>query len=442
MIDMISCASICLNTRASITIAALLLTMSSALYAQQYTLVPTPAGGGTTSNWCMVLPGHEDNLIGALNWSLYVWKIGENVPRRVLLDSLQYSSGVVPKIQLTKDGKRFLLFNNRGMIVDLPTWKPVVYLKERTNLIAGNFTSDDREVVGVASISSNQPNRMKVYGWNAETGELLYTIGPTIEKVMTVTMSPDDKSVYLGMDASGSDSGQIWKYSYPAGDLLWKVTVSWQPRNLTFNPAGDRLLCVNAYEIVEHDPASGAIARKYDFGNLGVSTTMLSGRYSPDGRRLVTTTGSQDWMIRVFDTETGELLAKAATWPNPVTTADFTPDGTRILSGGSEEATFWELRGSSSVESSAIASTSYPVIIYPNPMHDELLISIKLQEPSSVRITLMNAFGEEISTRPVEHYEAGSHSVQLSLLGVPSGVYWCTVQTGEGRSVLPVRVVQ
>jgi WD40 repeat protein len=59
--------------------------------------------------------------------------------------------------------------------------------------------------------------------------------------------------------------------------------------------------------------------------------TVISVAWSPDGQRIVT--GSYDNTARVWDTNSGaELLLASLVTPARVSTAAFSPDGSRILS--------------------------------------------------------------------------------------------------------------
>jgi WD40 repeat protein len=54
----------------------------------------------------------------------------------------------------------------------------------------------------------------------------------------------------------------------------------------------------------------------------------------PDGKHIVSAGG--DATVRVWDTETGELLARLRGHEGSVNSVTFTPDGKRIVSGSSD----------------------------------------------------------------------------------------------------------
>jgi WD40 repeat protein len=56
--------------------------------------------------------------------------------------------------------------------------------------------------------------------------------------------------------------------------------------------------------------------------------------FSPDGKRIVTT--SRDNTARVWDAETGHLLATLTGHINRVNNAAFSPDGKRIVTAGED----------------------------------------------------------------------------------------------------------
>lgn len=71
----------------------------------------------------------------------------------------------------------------------------------------------------------------------------------------------------------------------------------------------------------------------------------------------------------------------------------------------------------------------------PNPFTGSSTVSFRLAEPGRVRLSMIDAAGR-IVARPLDaDRPAGLHSVDLNGVGLPSGVYYYRLDTGEGNAV-------
>ena len=76
-------------------------------------------------------------------------------------------------------------------------------------------------------------------------------------------------------------------------------------------------------------------------GRLGHESYVWSAQFSPDGTRIVT--ASADKTARVWDAATGKSLATLAGHEDGVWSAQFSPDGTRIVTAsGDKTARVWD----------------------------------------------------------------------------------------------------
>ena len=68
---------------------------------------------------------------------------------------------------------------------------------------------------------------------------------------------------------------------------------------------------------------------------------------------------------------------------------------------------------------------------YPNPFNPTTTIGFGIQNKSNVKITILNAIGEEVAVVLNEEKESGFHTVDFNAASLPSGVYFCRLQAGS-----------
>jgi photosystem II stability/assembly factor-like uncharacterized protein len=68
---------------------------------------------------------------------------------------------------------------------------------------------------------------------------------------------------------------------------------------------------------------------------------------------------------------------------------------------------------------------------YPNPFNPTTTIGFGIQNKSNVKITILNAIGEEVAVVLNEEREAGYHKVEFNAATLPSGVYFYQLKAGS-----------
>jgi hypothetical protein len=79
---------------------------------------------------------------------------------------------------------------------------------------------------------------------------------------------------------------------------------------------------------------------------------------------------------------------------------------------------------------------------YPNPFNTSTNIGYALEEPGEVRLEVYDISGRLVATLVDGHQEAGEHTVAWDGSSVSSGVYFCTLKTGEFTDVRKMNLLK
>ncbi len=73
---------------------------------------------------------------------------------------------------------------------------------------------------------------------------------------------------------------------------------------------------------------------------------------------------------------------------------------------------------------------------YPNPFNPSTKIEYSVEKPEWIKLDVYNSLGAHIVTLVDEYNGSGTHSVNFNAKGIPSGVYFYTIRTGDPLSGL------
>ncbi|MGD0341441.1 MAG: hypothetical protein ABSA76_07025, partial [Bacteroidales bacterium] len=194
--------------------------------------------------------------------------------------------------------------------------------------------------------------------YDAENGELLKafvdpatidteneTIGNNVP-IYIVGFSPDGKTV-----VTVSDKCRIWDAE--KGNMLYTIEGQFDDyTSLYFTPDGKRILIVSYSSTGLYDAATGNLLHSYDAPHFRIYSTPDDKRYfipvaklSPDGRSFYIVSGSYN-SLKTWNTQNGELKLDLTGNSSPVSEAVFHSDGKSILSksyANGSTARIWDL---------------------------------------------------------------------------------------------------
>jgi len=236
------------------------------------------------------------------------------------------------RVAFSPDGTRILTAGYDGMIRawDTASGRLLATLAGPDESVASIAFSPD----GKRIVSGSGDNTIRV--WDAGSGQPLFTLLGHEGPVSSVAFSPDGKRI---VSASEDRTLRMWM-AEPGSSVRTLVGHKRSVAAIAVSADGARIVSAgkdNAVRVWEatsgrslvnlegHD----ALAREPG-DNFFPDTWMLSVDFSPDGTRIVT--GSREGVISVWDATSGESIASWAGHGQSAY-AVFSPDGSRIVSG-------------------------------------------------------------------------------------------------------------
>lgn len=99
-------------------------------------------------------------------------------------------------------------------------------------------------------------------------------------------------------------------------------------------------------------------------------------------------------------------------------------------------ASLGELNLSSLITSNSLVAKQVlldDVLVYPNPTDKQLNLEFELHQPAKVSIQLLNIEGKIAQKFPLEKLNAGKQFLDLSIAGLPTGVYFLKLKCGQEK---------
>jgi len=201
-----------------------------------------------------------------------------------------------------------------------------------------DYSPDDRllQIRGISSWPEGIPDAATLHVVDVRTGQEIKSFSTTDGSWLRANgWSPDGTQV-----AGGTSEGVLYLWDFRTGKLLNTLepgsfinALEWSPDGNKIATAGDKARVWDAVTgetllVLAHDaPAE-----------------VISAVWSPDGARLLTTGGSddvgaEDTSVRVWDASTGEELLVIRGHTGQVTLGTWSPDGRRIVSTSSDSTT-------------------------------------------------------------------------------------------------------
>jgi WD40 repeat protein/serine/threonine protein kinase len=294
-------------------------------------------------------PDGKQIVTASLDLTARVWDARSGQP---LTEPLKHQSRL-NTVQFSPDGARIVTATWEGTawVWDAQTGKPLTDpLTHRSRVNSAQFSPDGKRIV---TASADGTARV----WDAQSGQQLTELQHgNLVSVISAQFSPDGTRI---VTVSRDGTARVWDAQ--SGQLL--AELGGEVNSAQFSPDGKRILT-----------ASGMTARVWDAqsgqpltDSLEHNNSVNSAQFSPDGKRIVTVARASG--ARIWDAQTGQQLMEplmhgramrqgefsrgadggpvvGVRWI--VNSAQFSPDGKRIVTAGDDgTARVWDVAPSS-----------------------------------------------------------------------------------------------
>jgi WD40 repeat protein len=168
--------------------------------------------------------------------------------------------------------------------------------------------------------------------WDTSTGREIQVLRGHKGSVVSAVFSADGSTV---LTASKDTTARIWEVS-TGREIKVLSGHSESISSAVFSPDGASIL-TSSWDLTSRlwDASTGRTLQIYNGHTSGVRNAI----FSPDGKRILTT--SNDATARIWDTFSGREI-KTIRKHTILTTAVFSPDGTRVLTSGDKTPRLWD----------------------------------------------------------------------------------------------------
>lgn len=280
-------------------------------------------------------------ISGSQDMTLRLWEVATGS----LLRTIATPTYLISVARFSPEGHRILSAGADLRLWDSATGALVRTFKGNSSHIWSAALSPDGSRIVASSFATLEL-------WNVATGTLVRTFEGHASPVTAVAFSPDGARIVAGSDdrvlrlwtiangtlvrSFGEHVNRVSSVAFsPDGKHI--VSGSWQSQEsvgkLIRSLPDDGPVPVKLW-----DAATGGLVHTFE----GHSRSVASVAFSPDGARVLS--GGSEGKVKLWDTVTGALIRTFDGRSGPVSSVAFSPDGLSIVSGTWQTLQLWDVR--------------------------------------------------------------------------------------------------
>jgi WD40 repeat protein len=291
-------------------------------------------------------PDGRHILSGSLDNTMKIWDVttGKELrsfgyPKPVILPSTNIDTGRsnFMAVAFSPDGKQ-IISGGGGYILklwDVETGGELRTYDGRIPLFGNSVTSVAFSPDGRYILSAGYDKAPKL--WEVSTGKILHSFGGSSlifsNGVNHVAFSPDIRYILV----SNGKTQKLWEIA--TGREIRTFTKHSEDlskdflNNAVFSPDGQHILTVGSDKTLRlWNVTTGRELRTFAENSAGFPVA-----FSPDGRYILSGSGSVDKTLKLWDVATGKILRTFAGHSDAVFSVAFSPDGRYVLSGSEDK---------------------------------------------------------------------------------------------------------
>ncbi len=220
----------------------------------------------------------------------------------------------LPDYSKKEDQRRPLVFSaERSLYATLGRYMDRLWLKHSGSVDYVAFSPDGSKIVTTSGVKTARV-------WDTETGEVVAVLGHA-DWVRSAVFSPDGSKI---VTASG-ETVRVWNTETGEVVAVLKGHTSWV-RSAVFSPDGSKIATASGETVRVWDAETGEVVAELK----GHTSWVRSAVFSPDGSKIVTVSGGTVRVWNVETGEVVVVLEGYINWFDGVV-AVFSPDGSKIV---------------------------------------------------------------------------------------------------------------
>ena len=267
---------------------------------------------------------------------------------------------------------------------------------------------------------------------DVESGEALYKMKIEREKVKKVSWNPKSNLIIVQevdwddviINIWDGNSGTLIENDIMEDKIVYDFCWSPDGKKAAFSTRKNKT-DQKSIEIWNADTRT--IEKKITMDSILKTDNIQKIDWGPDGNRILFSSYSDK--LYILDINKEKLLFSGSAHNQEITDVKWSPNGKKVASS-SLDGTIRVWNTDDIVSAPEEMAYDKEVEVYPNPFYDKCIIRYELEQAGNVHLRIFNSVGEPVKAINFGYQAAGMHRCEFRGTGLPSGMYYFTLQSG------------